>query len=165
MMKLAGPDGQSFELDIAGYQYPEDVESPLPEYDLNWLMVRIRARTAEGLEWQAADPCLLTWELEELARWLEVHSYDDKAFPFIDFTEPCLSFDVQHQGRSRRTAVLQVQLSCELGPPVPEGSRTADMVLRFGVSEEGLAVAALECRALCASFPRRPAAPAREGNA
>ncbi len=60
MIRLADPDGSFFELDAAGYQYSADVESPLPEMDLNWLEVRIRARTPEGLQWQATDPCLLT---------------------------------------------------------------------------------------------------------
>lgn len=162
---MSGPDGSRLELDIAGYQYAEGIESSLPEYDLNWLIVRIRARTPKGWEWVATDPCLLTWELEELARWLEVHSYDDKAFPKLDFVEPCLAFDIRHPDRNSDAASLQIQLSCELSPPFPEGSRIADMVLRFEVRDEGLAASALDCRALCSRFPRRPAAPAREGNA
>lgn len=164
-MRLSAADGSFFELDIAGYQFPEDVESPLQEYDLNWLLVHIRARTSAGLEWQATDPCLLAWELEELTRWLEVHSYDDKAFPTLDFVEPGLSFDVRHQGRDSNTSILQFRLSCELAPPVPDGTRRADLVLRFGVSDEGLVIPARECRALCTRFPRRPAVPVQEGNA
>lgn len=163
MMRLAGPEGSFFELNLAGYQYPADVESPLPEMDLNWLEVCIRARTPEGLEWQATDPCLLTWELEELARWLEMHSYDDKAFPFMDFTEPCLSLDVQHQGRASHSAILQVQLACELAPPDAAGKGSADVVLRFAVSDDDLAAVALACRALCTRFPRRTAAQAQDG--
>ncbi len=92
-----------------------------------------------------------------------MHSYDDKAFPFMDFTEPCLSLDVQHQGRASRTAVLQVQLACELAPPDTAGERSADVVLRFVVSDDDLTAAALGCRALCARFPRRSAVQARDG--
>ena len=163
MLRFTDPEGLTFELDVVGYQYPADVESPLPEFDLNWLMIHISARDHEGREWEAVDPCLLTWELEELARWLEVHSYDDKAFLLLDFTEPCLSFDIQHPDRLGQTVVLNVHLSCELGAPEAGKNSRSDVVLRFVLKEDDLMSAARQCQDLCGRYPHRAALPGREG--
>ncbi len=166
-LKLYSRDGTRLELDVVGYQFTADVESPLPEVDLNWLVIRIEARDAEGHEWDASDPSLLSSELCDLAEWLARHSSDGDAFPSIQFMEPCLRMEVEDAG-NRTTAGtaageigLTVHLDCELGLPLDtqHGRVRLEMPLRFALTQEELREAADACRSLSEAFPIRSREP------
>lgn len=101
-MKLSGKNGDMFELTLIGYQFPH---SSTNDWDANWFMVRTRAAIA-GREWSSDDPAMLTWEVEQLANWLESLSSNHGVDAQLDFIEPNLSF--QWVDRSTETTRLQV---------------------------------------------------------
>src|SRR5262245_20140283 len=88
-MKLAAPDGQSLEMQIRGYQFPE-LETE--QYDSNWLIIEGVATHPEG-NWRFIDPCLLTYELRELADWLSELAAGRSLSDKLDFIEPNLGFE------------------------------------------------------------------------
>jgi hypothetical protein len=64
-MILQDASGNSFELSIVRYEFATAADS----YDRNWLMAQVTAGDGKR-KWGGQDPCLLTWEAEELAAWL-----------------------------------------------------------------------------------------------
>jgi len=72
---LASLDGASVELRPTRYQFPAEPPEP-GDWDANWLEVHGRVRTTAGVTWTFDDPCLTTWEAEELATWLRVGRED-----------------------------------------------------------------------------------------
>ncbi len=88
-MKLASKDGRSIvELQILGYQFPY-LETK--EYDSNWLIVAGNVMHQSG-SWQFTDPCLLTYEAEQLASWMDLVADTELPSGSCDFTEPTLEF-------------------------------------------------------------------------
>lgn len=79
---------QRFALDLLGYEFPEGAED---DHDANWLVVRVAARDGD-LAWSAEDPCLLTWEIGQLARWLERLARGQFDRLWRGFSEPNLEF-------------------------------------------------------------------------
>jgi hypothetical protein len=74
---LRGDDGVEVELRIAGYQFPDAEVDPVGRgWDANWLVIAGRVRTAPGEEWTFRDPGLTTWEVAEVADWLEQAARD-----------------------------------------------------------------------------------------
>lgn len=65
-LRLSGSRGDKLTIHVVGYQFPDADDG----YDANWLTIQIEAKNEEG-NWIASSPCLLTWELEWAARWLE----------------------------------------------------------------------------------------------
>lgn len=65
-MKLAEKD-TSFELLITGYEYPN---TSFESYDSNWLIIQLSVSTTQGA-WKVSDPCLLTYEVKQLANWFD----------------------------------------------------------------------------------------------
>jgi hypothetical protein len=57
----------SFELRIEGYQFDNAVDD---EYDANWLIIRIDITTPQRV-WHGVEPSALTWDMQELIKWLE----------------------------------------------------------------------------------------------
>ncbi|HOA06014.1 MAG TPA: hypothetical protein PLV86_08965 [Candidatus Fermentibacter daniensis] len=162
-LKLCSSDGARLELGVEGYQFPADVESPLPELDLNWLVIRVEASDTGGHSWAASDPCLLSTELCDLAEWLSQISSDGDASPSINFVEPCLRMEVEGAGdRTGGESVddmisLIVHLDCELGLPIDtqHGGVRLETPLRFTLTREELREAAGACRSLSEAFPVR----------
>jgi len=87
-MKLCAADGTAFELTILGYQFPELASE---QYDSNWLVIRIHVDHPSG-SWEARDPCLLSYEVAELADWLEAVAQGEPARREMSFMEPNLEF-------------------------------------------------------------------------
>ena len=75
-MRLADHSGNEFQLVILGYQHPDVHED---RWDSNWLVVSGTVATAAGRKWQFSAPCVTTFELEELADWLDELSADGRA--------------------------------------------------------------------------------------
>ena len=110
-MELAGKNGDKFEVTVIRYQFPH---SSTDEWDPNWLIVRTHATIADH-EWTSDDPALLTWEVEELANWLESLGNNHEVNPLLDFVELNLSF--QLLDCSTGTTRLQVFRQLESRPP------------------------------------------------
>jgi hypothetical protein len=145
VLRLSGADGSFFDMDIAGYQFPADLESPLPEYDLNWLQVHIHARDADGHEWEATDPCLLTWELAGLSKWFRKHAQKEPESSTAYSLEPCLWFAIVgntlgNQATDLLPILLDVHLGYELGQKVVDLDNEAhqEACLQFRLSLDEL---------------------------
>ena len=65
MINWTGVHGEMFQLDIVDYQFPEIEDG----YDANWLVVEVEVSNELG-SWKKQDPCVLTWELHWLSKWL-----------------------------------------------------------------------------------------------
>ncbi len=89
-MLLKSKDNSEFELTILGYEFPELEKE---EYDSNWLVISIRVKKSEG-SWEAKHPCLLTWEVAHLSKWLRSLPNNESVESEEDFIEPNLSFQV-----------------------------------------------------------------------
>lgn len=83
-MQFRGTDGQSVELYVAGYQFPD---LPTVEYDSNWLRIEGQVSHPQG-QWSFQDPCLLTYEVSRLADWLDALVEDQPKSDEIGFIEP-----------------------------------------------------------------------------
>src|ERR1041384_7672906 len=106
-MKLFGEHGTSVEISILGYQFPHLADK---DYDSNWLQIRVRAIIPDG-EWTAEDPCLLTYEVERLAAWLEAVAEGTYTTSSIGFVEPNLEFRMLDGCR------LRIYFELECRPP------------------------------------------------
>jgi hypothetical protein len=123
-------DGNSwFRLRIVGYQFPEATDLD----DANWLMINGDCSLA-GRQWTFTDPCLETWDVGELASWLEALAVGRNAKPLLEFTEPNLAFQVLEGN------ILRVIFSLESSPDrdfnAPESERRLDVPIT-SLSTEG----------------------------
>jgi hypothetical protein len=112
-MKLSSSNSISFELTITGYEFP-DLET---DYDADWL--NIGTTVVHPLaSWSAEFPCLFTYEVEWLARWLEKVALSQASDDTCFFTEPNLEFSVFSQSNGEKT--FRVNLSHEMAPPMAQ---------------------------------------------
>jgi hypothetical protein len=86
---LEGTNGRRLELTLVAYEFPEIEDD---RWDSNWLVVRISAADDTD-SWTAEDPCLLTWEVDELADWLDAVAEPPATVADLEFTEPNLMFE------------------------------------------------------------------------
>lgn len=86
-MILRGDGDALLELTVLGYQYPDLVSGG---WDANWLVIQGRVN-ANGQVWTFADPCLTTWEVQQLIEWMGVVE-GGQAGRTLTFTEPNLAF-------------------------------------------------------------------------
>ena len=89
-MNLRNRKGNEFRLHIVGYQFPDILDS---YWDSNWLKVRVCGANSVS-SWDVEDSCLVTFEVESLAAWLEKLVVDKTSSPHISFTEPSPRFRV-----------------------------------------------------------------------
>ena len=66
-MKLENSKGECFKLEIFGYEFPNILDD---KWDSNWLEIGIEVKHSEKGTWTASRPCLLTFEVERLIKWL-----------------------------------------------------------------------------------------------
>jgi hypothetical protein len=148
-VRLTDPSGNEFQLVILGYQHPDVHED---RWDSNWLLVSGSVATAAGQKWQFSAPCVTTFELEELADWLDELSADGRAPGQFDFTEPLVRF--AYVPWPKRT--LQLTLSGEGAPPETSlHGGEATVTLEFSVSEAEASDLAEQIRDALADFPPR----------
>lgn len=88
-MILSGKNGDSFELELVGYQFPLTQHGD----DANWLIVRTSA-VVGGQRWESVDPSLMTSEVKRLADWLNSIVEGRPADSVEYFTEPNMTFEV-----------------------------------------------------------------------
>lgn len=92
-VKLAWGEDRSIELRLVSYQYPDCVPSGSRDWDANWLMVHGVVQDRDQ-SWEFRDPCMTTWEVEELIRWLDqLVAGDDTAERCLSFLEPNVKFE------------------------------------------------------------------------
>jgi hypothetical protein len=152
-MHLFNDSGVSLSLSVSGYQFPELATQP---YDSNWLNVDGSVNHPRGA-WSFRAPCLLTYELERLCRWLESVAASPAASHEAEaFTEPNLEFCVVQSGGQ---AHLRVHLGYESTPPwlsTPD-VRVNGLDLDFPVARNDLYAAARGLRDQLARYPQRAA--------
>ncbi len=151
-MRLSSSGGSLFEMTVEGYQFPDIQDEP---YDSNWLLIRIHVVHSRG-EWTTVDPCLLTDELEDLAKWFDAIAQGKEVEKEQNFTEPNLRFRLREtpEGRS-----LRVHFEMESRPSWAESgaSPEEDLYLDFPLAELDLAHAAEELRGEMVRYPQRAA--------
>ena len=147
-MRLYASDGTFFELKILGYAAPEEPD--------DWLRIEVDVHH-EGSTWKAAHSALFTWDVKDLADFLERIGRRKRKGKDLElgFVEPLLYF-VYHTDLQRES-FLEVFVGYELYPPwknrvpdAPDG-----VWLKFPLSEIDLISAADSLRSQAIRFPRR----------
>jgi hypothetical protein len=146
-MRLDVGNGNSFELAALRYEYPDITED---RWDSNWLVVSGRVTRGEDT-WRFVDPCVTTFELAELADWLDHLSWHDA--PDFEFTEPSLVFSYSVRPAPR----LRVRFAHECAPPwlKTHQDRIEGLTLEFPVSGRDAADLATSVRSILSDFPIR----------
>ena len=149
-MKLAGRDGQSLELRILGYQFPH-LETE--EYDSNWLVVAGKVTHSRG-SWQFTNPCLLTYEAERLASWMDRIADANLPCDTCGFIEPNLEFRAL---LSIDRPVLRVYFDLEARPSWASSvcAGTEDLWVEFPIEELDLKSATRQWRTELTTYPQR----------
>lgn len=95
-MELRGPNSDSFELRVIGYNsaYAGD------DREANRLRVYTRA-SFDGHAWTVIHPILQTWEILDLAEWLDALSTSSPPKPEMKFQEPNFWLEVQRWSEKR----------------------------------------------------------------
>jgi hypothetical protein len=149
-MRLVGPDRQSLELRICGYQFPA---CETDDYDSNWLIVEGTVAHPRG-EWAFRDPCLLTYEASRLADWLESLSRSDPSSKEESFIEPNLSF---RKVESPTGCRLRVYFELESRPSwaASNSAGEEDLWVEFPINELDMRRAAIALQEQLQIYPQR----------
>ena len=146
-MKITEKDN-SFELSIAGYEYPNALAEP---YDSNWLIIKISVSTSQGA-WNVTDPCLLTYEASHLADWLEKINSGNFREVECGFLEPVVSFNVIDDNGKK---LLRIRFMLEALPDWAHGQD--EYSIEFTLSELNLKSASENLRKQLEKYPQRAA--------
>ncbi len=166
-MRLTDIAGQVIELEVAGYQFPDDLSRQAARdrarraritgtvvgrdrHDDNWLMIRGHVETAKGA-WNFLDPCLETWEARQLCGWLQAAFTGQPCGP-ISFTEPNIAFKSATPELDPGRIRLVANFALESRPPWIE-RENFDEVIEFVFTKEELRAGA---RALAENLDRFP---------
>jgi len=122
-VRLISSDGASVRLEISAYEFPERQADGPRDWDANWLIVHGEVVLADGASWSFQEPCLTTWDAEELGSWLRKAAAaeirppqdDDDNGPMLVFLEPNLGFSLE--SRTAGQVRVRVHLSLESLPP------------------------------------------------
>jgi hypothetical protein len=152
-MLLMSSNGNSVELRIDGYQFAKRPAVPESGWDENWLI--IAGCVNYGVEsWAFHDPCLTTWEAQELGDWFR-NAAEETRPGRIDFIEPNLSFEAEPDDGAEVRVVVTVK--GESAPPdSPEEIRWGTgRRLVLHMSLDALALAARGWQSAVAAYPTR----------
>ncbi len=164
-MHLASEDEARIELCISGYQFPGIAARGERDWDANWLRVSGVVTQAGRETWSFDDPCLTTWEAEQLGSWLgDVAAGTVPPVEFgtlqpgelLVFTEPNLAFGLEARVADRLR--IRAHFSLEALPPWLQGANRPDVFEHFislDVSAAQLAQAAEDWTLNLTKFPRR----------
>ena len=148
-MKLKGSSGAEIQLVVLGYEYPDVHED---RWDSNWLTVSGHAADPQGTTWRFSAPCVTTFELADLADWLEGLAADGRHPDVFEFTEPHLRFAYTPWPRR----ALHVTLNRELAPSQAAGEGTGGgLTLEFPLPEVDAVELAAQVRSALVDFPVR----------
>jgi hypothetical protein len=148
-MKLQGDKGNLFELEITGYRSPEVVDR---FWEANWLTVQCRVHHPRG-DWTYTGPSLTTFELEQLARWLDGAAAGNPDPKAGYFTESHLTFIYAPPP----AAAIEVRFAFEAAPPwlTDRNHRLDGAVVNFPLALNDPRLCAQDLRAALARFPQR----------
>jgi hypothetical protein len=148
-MKLRTESGTSFELVVLRYEFPDVTED---RWDSNWLVVSGKV-TTDGQSWRFTDPCVTTFELSELADWLDNLAGTAAEPSDCAFTEPNLTFSYSPAPIPR----IVVRFAHESAPPwLNEGdARLAGMTIDFPLAALDVAAVAQDLRNILLEYPIR----------
>ena len=135
----------SLRLSILRYQFPQITTG---EYDANWLIIRGHA-SLDDRSWTFSDASLTTFEVRQLADWLDSLARGDEVEPQCDFIEPNLQFE----RNSDKT--IRVSFALESAPP---WAKPDDSWNEHGFEvliDKHLKTAAEQLRAQLRAFPER----------
>jgi hypothetical protein len=151
---LRGRQGTELELGIVGYEFPDERFDP---WDSNSLLILVRVVSPEGT-WEVIDPCLTTWEVDHVVRWLAAlaHRADLVAGRPLGLAEPNLTVTSRAlPGEPDRVAV-RACVALELRPPwVKSVAGAANLCVDLDIDRDDLVTAARQLRADLARFPQR----------
>ncbi len=150
-LEFVGDTGDRLSLRVLGYEYPGDTSD---EFDSNWLFVELSACIG-GRTWRVRSACLLTWELEWIARWMESTAAGEPFDRSLDFVEPCLLFE--WIGRSGARTEFRVYVELECRPPWAKalGAPRKDCWVTLHADRSELGRAAEDARRQRSMFPTR----------
>lgn len=152
-MRLTGSEGNELALRLVGYQFPAVTQDP---WDSNWLLVALRVVTAQGT-WEVVDPCLTTWEVKHLVRWLVNAAARDQVAADMTLTEPNLSITARSQPGDGARVLVSACFDLELRPPwagLPSGGM-GSLCIELDVARPDLARAAASLLGDLVRFPQR----------
>lgn len=138
-------ENASVELTVHSYQFPESQSV----YDSNWLIIHGYVEHPDG-NWDFYDPCLLTYEAQSLANWLEDVAQDCEKYSSISFLEPNLSFSVLHGPHS---LVLSITFNLESRPQRMKPDET--LTIDISIEPTALRREACRWRDQLSNFPQR----------
>ena len=147
-MKITSASGDEFQLVIVRYQFPDVHED---RWDSNWLIVNGTV-SARGEKWRFTDPCVTTFELADLADWLDELARDGDQPSGFEFTEPNLKFTYTPWPQR----AVQLTFAHESAPPaLSEVERRTGVTVEFPMSGSQAAALALEIRRALTDYPIR----------
>jgi hypothetical protein len=114
--------------------------------------------------WRFSDPCLLTYEAERLASWLEIVANGEPLPTTCGFIEPNLEFRAVAYGQH---GTLQVHFRLEARPDwaLSSSAEKHELWVEFPFDELDLRALAREWRKELDAFPQRAPWPSRAGPA
>jgi len=152
-MLLTGEEGNEFQLNVTGYEFPTGTWN---WHDANWLVISMRVKAPQG-SWQASGPYLLTEEVEQLAKWLAEQSEGPSGSDQIDFMEPDLAFRVASS--APESVLIRVVFELEFLPPWARGREVEDdeeeVWVELMVKRKEVLDAAVSLRSELRKFPWR----------
>jgi hypothetical protein len=150
-MKLSSKDRCSVvELQILGYEFPH-LETK--EYDSNWLVVAGNVTHPRG-SWHFTHACLLTYEAEQLASWMEAVADAKLPSDYCAFIEPNLEFRaVLNTDRP----ILRVYFGLEARPSWATHAvdDAQDIFVEFAIEDLDLRSIVQQWRTELSAYPQR----------
>jgi hypothetical protein len=148
MLKITSPSGDEFQMVIVRYQFPDVHED---RWDSNWLIVN-GSVSAGGEKWRFTDPCVTTFELADLADWLDELADDGSQPSAFEFTEPNLKFGYTPWPER----AVQLTFAHESAPPTrSEVERRNGITVEFPLSGSQATALAVEIRQALTDYPIR----------
>jgi hypothetical protein len=146
-MRITSAAGDEFQLVIVRYQFPDVHED---RWESNWLIVNGTVAAA-GEKWVFTEPCVTTFELADLADWLDELVTNGTEPSAFEFTEPNLKFTYVPSRRA-----VQLTLAHESAPTsMSELERRAGVTVEFPLSVQQTESFAAEIRQALHEYPIR----------
>lgn len=147
-MNLISTTGETIEINITGYQFPDENLPNATDYDLNWLFIQIKVDTKQ-FSWNGTAPCALVWDMARLGKWL-----DDIATSQLDILDSFVPLDAEFHlmiiDQSEESVKMEITLDWDYAQP-GEKSTT----LNFEVQREQFNRASEALRSQLVHFPIR----------
>lgn len=152
-MQLGSGDGNSVELEVLGYEFPQ-AHGRMDRWDKNWLDIQGIVRVSGGRSWGFTHPCLTTFEAEQLGSWLRDIRIGETT-SMLHFIEPLLEFQAESTPYGR--VKIEIGLSHEASRPLelfqPPDAR--DFMVAVNLSLQDLDQAITDWEKACTRFPER----------